>query len=521
MPEHFKALVFVGAIAAAVFVIMRQSLVSAGGFDAKRYRHYAHAWILVTLVAFLSHNFWLFSFVVAILTYTLAKRDQNPLALYLVVLFAAPHFHQMLPGLGPIQNLFELSHVRTLNLSILLPFALAIYQKPQARIPLRLELPLLLFLALCAAKLATDGSVTMGVRSVSLLLVDVWLPYYVASRAIRTDAQFREIAVAASLGIALTAAIGIFETSKHWLVYESLRSVLGLPEGGMIYVARTEGGPLRAVTVTTWPVALGYMVMLGLGFFAIASRALRPRGSTLAIWLILLGGVIAPLSRGPWVGAFAIAVVMAVLGPGRTKRTAAGIATGAALLLIMSATPSGRLILDLLPFVGSAESSTVTYRERLWDTSMTVLWQNPIFGDLHFIDNPHLEQMRQSQGIIDITNTFLQVALPYGFVGLLLFVAALFFPTFATWRARAALAQSSADAEKLGRVLLAMMAGVIVTISTSSGIGAMPTMYWLLVGLMASYSQLAAAPLPSEAPVLGHMAAIPARQALGRRQDSQ
>jgi hypothetical protein len=253
--------------------------------------------------------------------------------------------------------------------------------------------------------------------------------------------------------------------------------------------------------------------MFGLGFFALTASFVKRRSAAVAVWLLLLGGLIAALSRGPWVGAAAMALAMLFLGPARSKRLFLGGLTVAIAVLVLSATPSGRMILELLPFVGDAESGTADYRARLWNVSMLVFWQHPLLGDLHFMDNPLLEQMRQGQGIIDIVNTFLQVALPYGFVGLALFGSALLLPTYWAWRARRALHSSAFTTERLGRTLIALMAGVLVTIATASSIGVIPTLYWILAGLLVSFSWLAKESVSSENQSISSDGQIAARKA--------
>ena len=123
-------------------------------------------------------------------------------------------------------------------------------------------------------------------------------------------------------------------------------------------------------------------------------------------------------------------------------------------------------------------------------SSMLVFWQNPMLGDPDFMDNPLLEQMRQGQGIIDIVNSYLQVALRYGLLGLSFFAGALLLPMAAVWRARKRVFATQPEAERLGRALLATMAGMLVTIATASGIGAIPTLYWIMAGLCVAYARM-------------------------------
>ena len=88
---------------------------------------------------------------------------------------------------------------------------------------------------------------------------------------------------------------------------------------------------------------------------------------------------------------------------------------------LLLASPAGRTIIDYLPFVGTVDAGTVTYRERLFDISIEVIKQNPVLGAADVMQLPVMQQLRQGAGIIDIVNTYLLVALVTGLVGLSLF----------------------------------------------------------------------------------------------------
>ncbi|NJK42306.1 MAG: O-antigen ligase family protein [Aquincola sp.] len=142
----------------------------------------------------------------------------------------------------------------------------------------------------------------------------------------------------------------------------------------------------------------------------------------MALIALLAGGIGAALSRGPWLGCAVALLIGLSFGPGASRRLiwlAALLPLLIAALLIL---PQGERIIDLLPFVGTVEAGNVTYRAQLIDRALIVFWQNPIFGSLYFISNPVLEEMRQGQGIIDIVNSYVGVALAYGGIGLLLFM---------------------------------------------------------------------------------------------------
>jgi O-antigen ligase len=152
--------------------------------------------------------------------------------------------------------------------------------------------------------------------------------------------------------------------------------------------------------------------------------------------------------------------------------------------------PAGDTVLQLIPFVGEVDSFNVSYRQRLIDVSLMVLWQNPWFGSFSYIQNPLMEQLRQGQGIIDMVNVYLSIALSFGVVGLVLFLSPF---VWAAWNGAAAFRQLDrldSDGSPLGRALLAAMAGVAVTIATNSNMGLVPRLYWLVLGLVVAYAYL-------------------------------
>jgi len=95
--------------------------------------------------------------------------------------------------------------------------------------------------------------------------------------------------------------------------------------------------------------------------------------------------------------------------------------------------------------------------------------------------------MEQGQGIIDIVNTYLQVVLASGLIGLCLFVSVFVSVSWAVYRTVATLPDREMDAARMGRTLLAMLIGTMVTIFTTSSITVIPTLYWSMLGLGMAY----------------------------------
>ena len=138
--------------------------------------------------------------------------------------------------------------------------------------------------------------------------------------------------------------------------------------------------------------------------------------------LLLAGGLYAPLSRGPWIGAAVMIVVFIGTGRKAIKRLMLLGAAGVLALPLLAVVPGGQKVLDLLPFIGTVEVENITYRQRLIDNAVIVIQRNPWLGSFNFRSTPEMQSMIQGQGIIDIVNTYIGIALSFGLVGLTLFV---------------------------------------------------------------------------------------------------
>ena len=139
--------------------------------------------------------------------------------------------------------------------------------------------------------------------------------------------------------------------------------------------------------------------------------------------LLLAGGLFAPLSRGPWIGAAVMITAFIATGRDAVKRLMLLAVAAVLALPLLAIVPGGQKFLDLLPFIGTVEVENITYRQRLFDNAMIVIQRNPLFGSFDFRSTPEMQSMIQGQGIIDIVNTYINVALQVGLIGLTLFVA--------------------------------------------------------------------------------------------------
>ena len=483
MPEYIKALFVVLVIAAVVFRLAAPSLIDTTTTKRDYWRR-AWVWVAATAAAFLARDYWVFALITGLVMFFAGRKDRNPMASYCLVLCAVPPLGTEISGFGIINYLFDLNYLRLLSLVILLPAAIGLLSARAQRLP-GPKLPdalLASYLALLFILTVLAVPFTTALRQGFYLFIDVWLVYYVASRSIRDMSAFREVAAAFVLGAMIMAVIAIFEAGRGWLLYSSVESSLGVVWGYGNYMAREVGGPLRAMASTGHPIVMGYLMIVAIALLMF----LRPAVHSRFIWglslSVLVGALVVTLSRGPWIGAVAMAVVMSGIGKGAAKRFAkiglgASVASGLALM-----SEWGRGLIDHLPFIGTVGAETVDYRQQLFDVSIHVLSYSPFFGAPGFYNSAAAQQLRQGEGFIDMVNSYLGIAMGSGVVGLLLFIGFFWAATWLAWKARRFTDEEPAALD-FSRAVVASVVGIAITIGTTSSINVIPAIYFLVAGL--------------------------------------
>lgn len=487
MPEHLKTLIVILVLSTAVFAFAHRpvcAVMGTGNFIKKR-----NLWYALILAGFLAHNFWIYTVIAALLLIYNNLRENNPVSLFFFVLFALPMATIPIPGMGLINIFFHLSHARILELFILLPaFFILIQQKDTLSFgrtgPDKL---LATYIILTVALYLRETSITDTFRQAFYLFIDAFLPYFVISRSLKDMQSFRIALISLLVAIMIVALLATFETAKHWLLYHALLDELGL-EGMTNYQGRD--GALRAVATAGHSIALGYLMTVGIGFYLYLKQLIRNKHIRWLGMALLAAGLIASLSRGPWVGAFFLITVFIATGRNAIPRLMGLLAIAVLGLSLIAVLPGGEKVTKFLPFIGTTDAGTIEYRKNLIDTSVIVIKRNPWFGSVDYLNTPEMESMRQGEGIIDIVNTYIQVALEIGVVGLGLFVGFFALTLLGIYRAMRSIRDRKSEERLLGRALLATMVSVLLIIFTVSSIAIIPVVYWSVAGLGAAYAQM-------------------------------
>lgn len=449
-------------------------------------------WLAIVATAFLAHNFWIFIIVTATMLLFILPREPNKLAIYFFILLVVPPFSQKVTGFGVISHFFEIDYLRLLALIVLFPAFLELRkQKDTALLGRSMPDKLILgYLILNFFLTMTVSSFTNTLRvSVFYGFIDIFLPYYVASRSMKNIQDFRDALMAFVVAAIAMGAIGMFETARYWLLYSGLDNALGFNWAYGNYLQR-EGAGLRAQGSTGQPIILGYVMAVAFGFFLFLKKLIPNATARFLGLAAIVAGLIAPFSRGPWIGAGIMLLVFVIMGKFPARRLIQVMLFAAMGFIALLMTPLSDKIIDLLPFIGNTEEANVTYRQQLLDVGIQVILQNPYFGAYNFFLSEEAQVLVQGDGIIDLVNTYLAVGLGNGLVGLTLYLG--FFITIAIgiFNKMKKIANKDNEFHILGQALFCTLIGILTIIFTVSSILVVPVITWSVAGLGAAYARM-------------------------------
>lgn len=487
MPVNVKDMIVVLFLSAVVFTFGKPTALQF--MEAQDFKRRRNIWLVLTVTAFLSPNFWLFALVAAPVLYWGGRRDTNALAFYLLMMSVIPSIPVDIPAIG-VKRLFDLDIFRLLSLCVVVPAVLRMRkgEKGESRRDV-MDILLLAYGILqvtlyvppdLPTHVILHNSATNDLRSAFLFLIDVYSLYYLASRSLKNRRNFDDVLAAFCLSCAILASVALFESLKHWLLYTDLSARWGGNPLDQQYLLRN--GMLRAEASSGNALALGYLLAIAFGFWLYLQSHLQRTSVKIGVIALYWLGLFASFSRGPWLGAIATYLAYAAFSPARGSRLlkAALAATVISGLVLLS--PVGTKIARSLPFLGgSVAEQSLTYRERLLDRSWQLIEAHPIFGDQHAFSE--MQDLRQGQGIIDVVNTYVGVALFYGFVGLAFFVA---FIVVGFARARLAARgdpHSDPAAPLVAASIAACILGTLVMLADCSFILAYVSMFYVLAGM--------------------------------------
>lgn len=456
-----------------------------------QYQRAAFLLIVTTVVAFLAHSQLIY--VVALAGVALFAQAylgggvRGKAAAYMLLVIVLPPLAYGIGGVGGINYVLDVSGTRVLSLVLLPAAALKLlgdktFQRP--RWVISVDLAVIGYAALRIMLMAPHGSVTASLRSIAEFTLDVLLPYYVFSRGFRTEADLRFVLAHLAMGLVLAASIGCAEFAVHRLLYSELQWVYGYKWQLTMNLLR--GEHLRVQAMTPQPIVLAFEMIFGLGLWTFLCGREWRRKSVLCVFGLMAACLYFTFSRGPLIGA----VVFGICFLGLQKLPVRAFVT--LLLLVLAAGVAVKIVgadaaimtaLSGLFGSSAADLSSIAYRNELLDTALALLRQSPWLGVPNYA--AQMQDLKQGEGIIDVVNSYIAIALDAGFIGVAIYLVpyAIVLNRLFHMLGAAGGQASEAGTVKFARVLAAMTVALLLTIFTTSTISTMPFLLVMLLGL--------------------------------------
>jgi len=473
--------------------------------DEADYDRRRNVWFALTITGFLSPSFWIFAAVAAVVLVPAGRKDSNPLGLYMLLLHVIPPISVNIPIVG-INRLFSLDMFRILSLVVLVPLVWRLKSGKQTiwvRNSLVMDVLVLGYgLLLTWMYISPDtpdaatlhDSPTNVIRRGLLFLIDDFLVYYAFSRACNSKRVICDVMASFCVATTIMALVGVFESQKHWLLYQLVGDSWG---GDLENQFLMRNGMVRAAVSAGHSLALGYLFAIALGFWLYLRIRLPSPLKRFAGLMVFASGLLAAYSRGPWAGAVLIYFGYVALGSRPTMRLFKAVAGSAVLIAALLMSPVGARIIDVIPALGGKVGTyNVQYRHRLAERSLDLIRENPIWGNSDAYIRLH--DLRQGEGIIDFVNSYAEVAVFYGVVGLFFFLSFMLFGLVRSWWIARALRPIDPDLAAMGIAIVACITGSFLMLYTSSFVMAYEKLYFVLAGLASAFVRLGLVRLSSE-----------------------
>ena len=366
-------------------------------------------WVAVTLIAFSAPTAGIPIFLIGLALCAAALISvENKIYLFLAVQFALPSSYSVQVPFPGLNYLIDLSYDNLLAIILLGPifFRQILSERPSH---LRnVDRFLFAYVVIIAFASLRDLPFTSMLRETVELFLLIIVPYVAISRTLKSAEQFDSAIKALLIGAAIVGFIGLISALRSWNYYTLLPGDVTMGKlfleyrNGILRVVATLNKPLLALVMASGMVCTIYCV---------AQNQLSKLRA-----LVLLGvfGFVAFAtgSRGGWLGAATIvgAYFLFIKASSRLRKLSIMAGLSAVFGLVLYVGVFGADFQD--------DYGTFNYRAELLRTSLEQIRERPIFGTHNIGQLERFQHLIQGEGIIDLVNIYLEIALYYGLVGL-------------------------------------------------------------------------------------------------------
>lgn len=421
-------------------------------------------WFLTALILFFMNDFLIVLIFSGLVLAMLAPADSvQRTCFFFVAVPSLPVYLQVALPFPGINWLIMLTYYKVVVLVVLGPLLFRPRPQEQQGGYSVADTCVVLYIILTVVLVTVAMGFTAGPRFLIDQLLLLAIPYFVLSRFVRSSEDLELCFRAILLVSLMLASIAIVATLKQWDFYR-------LKEPLTVFIIPDIRSGLIRIAATANTHSLGYHLAIGFLFLEYLKKPLQL--GIVRLWLfrgMFLAGIMSTDSRGAMLS---LAVALFVYFVVMIRKPAVRWAMLISLTCIMII--GGVWLVTMDDATGVDPYNSVGYRQLLLEIGIQHVLQYPVFGDLFFLKDPSFAPLRQGQGIIDITNFYLQIALCFGLAGLFLFGMA-FIPTL--WKLMRVISRSagssSDDRQNLRRMsalILSASLGWFVLIVTTSDV---------------------------------------------------
>lgn len=370
------------------------------------------------------------------------------------------------PGLN---YLTTLDHAKVAIVVFLIPVFLRAVSRP-APAHLRLVDHLVFAFFILSSVLSIRAlPFTSMLRAVFDQFLIVLVPYIAISRTLTTAEDFRKILQYVYVGVLICCGVGLMCWLKQWNMYFSFVDA-GSVRGAFITrdnVLRIEGPMIN--------VMFGYLMAIG-AILTAHFYGRKEQSPILALGrfgALLLVCYVAQSRGAILAGLVSAAVFYAMTRLSSGARGFVFAAGGAGAVF-------GAINVFANGFGNFDPYGTFNYRVELMRAGLKQLGDHPLFGTPNFVESGRFDHLLQGQGLIDIVNSYLQISLSIGLVGLSAYLFANGFVLASCISAagripRKALASpADREAAAMNGLFAGMLLGMLALLSTTSLVSYVP-----------------------------------------------
>lgn len=342
------------------------------------------------------------------------RSREDRAAFYLMTLVAVPG---SISGEIPFPGLNYLATINFSKVSCLILLAPAIFfgKRPDAaRFSPAPGLFVILLTILFSLQEFRTANLTSGLRAT----VDNFLLYAIPFMGLVRLYESRRHLDRLFVGFIFIALIFFFTALISQVTKWNFYSFLETRHGEGVF-ADFRDGFLR-VSVTMAPILACYIMVLGL--LAVEYFRAQKQIGFLFVWLyrgMFLVAAFFTFARGGWLSIFVALGVFYLFA--KFPRGVRAPVTLVAAVFFVPAAFIYALTADLNRF---DEYGTFAYRQDLLQTSIDYIAAHPLLGDPNFKESGAFDHLYQGQGIIDVVNLYVGIALEHGLIGLFLYLGA-------------------------------------------------------------------------------------------------